>query len=119
MNGDEAAAIASGLPGVTCDQPFGPNADVYKIGGRIFAILAASNVPATINLKCDPSRALELRTLYSSITGGYHQDKRHWNTVILDGSVPDDEVAEMIRQSYALVVDGLSRNARSQLGAPD
>ena len=119
MNGDEAAAIATALPGATYDQPFGPNADVYKVGGRIFAIVGASALPPTINLKCDPAHALELRAVYSSITGGYHQDKRHWNTIVLDGSIPDDEVAEMIRQSHALVVAGLSPVVRSQLNAPD
>jgi predicted DNA-binding protein (MmcQ/YjbR family) len=118
VNCDDAAAIASGLPGATCDQPLGPDADVYRVGGRIFAIVMASRVPATINLKCEPAHALELRAVYPAITPGYHQDKRHWNTVVLDGSVPDDEVIEMIRQSYALVVARLSRSARAQLASP-
>jgi len=68
-----------------------------------------------VNLKCDPARALELRAAYTGIRPGYHQDKRHWNSVDLDGSVEDDVVRELVEDSYDLVVAGLPRRLRDQL----
>ena len=68
-----------------------------------------------MNLKCDPDRALDLRDRFEGVTPGYHMNKRHWNTVLLDGSVPGELVREMIGESYQLVVKGLTRKQRESL----
>lgn len=87
---------------VTEGFPFGEDTLVFKINGKIFA-LANLDGDLSVNLKCDPAYALELREKYPSVTPGYHMNKKHWNTVILDGSVPDNEVFSWIDHSYSLV----------------
>jgi predicted DNA-binding protein (MmcQ/YjbR family) len=87
---------------VTEGFPFGEDTLVFKVKGKIFA-LANLDGDLSVNLKCDPSYALELREKYSSVTPGYHMNKMHWNTVLLDGSVPDKEVLSWIDHSYNLV----------------
>jgi predicted DNA-binding protein (MmcQ/YjbR family) len=87
---------------VTECMPFGDDTLVYKVSGKIF-ILANLDGDLTINLKCDPAFALELRERYTSVIPGYHMNKKHWNTVIIDGSVPDREIFEWIDHSYNLV----------------
>ena len=82
--------------------PFGDDTLVFKVDGRIFALANLDGEP-TINLKCDPSLALELRERYTSVIPGYHMNKKHWNTILLDGSVPDKEVFRWIDHSYELV----------------
>jgi predicted DNA-binding protein (MmcQ/YjbR family) len=89
-------------PQTTEGFPFGEDTLVFKVKGRIFA-LANLDGDLSINLKCDPGLALELREKYSAVTPGYHMNKKHWNTVILDGSVPDKEVFSWIDHSYDLV----------------
>ena len=88
--------------GVTESFPFGDDTLVFKAGGKIFALLNLDG-DLSINLKCDPLLAIELRERYSSVTPGYHMNKKHWNTVFLDGSVPDSEVFSWIDHSYSLV----------------
>ena len=112
MDTDQAEQIAMAHPGATLEQPFGPGVDVGKVGGWIFVLLAPDGDPQSLSVKCDPDLALELRAQYPAVGPGYHLNKRHWNTVLLDGSVPDDEVAEMIGHSYGLVVAGLPAAAR-------
>ena len=99
------------LPGATEGYPFGEGALVFKVGGKMFAILGATSV----SLKCDPGYALALREEYPSVTAGYHLDKRHWNTIELDGSVPADLLNEWIEDSHGLVLAGLSRAQREAL----
>jgi predicted DNA-binding protein (MmcQ/YjbR family) len=82
--------------------PFGENTLVFKVKGRIFA-LANLDGDLSVNLKCDPLLALELREKFSAVTPGYHMNKKHWNTVILDGSIPDKEILDWIDHSYDLV----------------
>lgn len=89
-------------PDVTEGFPFGENTLVFKVKGKIFA-LANLDGELSINLKCDPSLAIDLRERYTSVTPGYHMNKKHWNTVIPDGSIPDKEVFSMIDHSYSLV----------------
>ena len=110
---DRASVIASclGLRAASQGQPFGPDVLVFKVGGKIFAILGEDSV----SLKCDPHLALALRETYASIQPGYHLNKRHWNTVALDGSVPDDELREWIEESYALAAASLTRAQRAEL----
>jgi predicted DNA-binding protein (MmcQ/YjbR family) len=87
---------------VTECMPFGDDTLVYKVSGKIF-ILANLDGDLTINLKCDPAFALELRERYTSVIPGYHMNKKHWNTVMIDGSIPDREIFEWIDHSFNLV----------------
>ena len=103
------------LPGATETFPFGAETSVFKVAGKIFALSRLNGVPLRISLKCDPGLAIQLRTSYASITGGYHLNKRHWNTVVLDGSVPDQLLRDMIEDSYDLVVSALSASRRRAL----
>jgi predicted DNA-binding protein (MmcQ/YjbR family) len=89
--------------GVTESFPFGDDTLVFKAGGKIFALVNL-NGDLSINLKCDPLLAIELRERYSSVTPGYHMNKKHWNTVLLDGSVPDKEILSWIDHSYNLII---------------
>lgn len=90
------------LPGVEECFPFGEETLVFKVGGKIFA-LASLDGELTVNLKCNPALAIELREQYLAVTPGYHMNKKHWNTVKADGSVPDKELFSWIDHSYAIV----------------
>ena len=103
------------MAGVTEEIPFGPEALVYKVMGKMFALIAWDESPMRISLKCDPERAIELRSVFKGVRGAYHFNKRHWNMVDLDGSVPIPEVLAMIEDSYDLVVKGLPNAKRDQL----
>lgn len=93
--------------------PFGPETAVYKVGGKIFALSTLDNDPLSVNLKCEPFLAEQLRSEHpDSILPGYHMNKRHWNTVRLDGSLDRELVCEMIEDSYDLVVEGLPKVQR-------
>jgi len=111
MTPQEIGDFALELPEATEDEPFGPGVSVYKVGGKMFAILQ----PSQVTLKCEPSLALELRARFPAVTEGYHVNKRHWNTVLLDGTVPADEVREMIEHAYDRVVAGLTKAERVRL----
>ena len=106
-----------GKPEAQEDFPFGPEAAVFKIQGKMFALLVERAGVASINLKCDPEQAIGLRDLFPAVTPGYHMNKRHWNTVRDDGSVPAAELQRMVDHSYALVVRGLTRAQRLGLEA--
>lgn len=98
------------------EQPFGPEADVIKVMGKMFALIPVDAEPPSISLKCDPVLAVMIRDTYPAVTPAYHMNKRHWNGVRVDGSVAADEIEEWIDHSYELVVKGLTRKQRSQLG---
>ena len=115
MTRDDVLDLCSKLPAAVEDYPFGDGAAVFKVGGRMFALVALEGNPGSVNLKCDPALALELRARYSAVRPGYHMNKRHWNTVDLDGSVPDGELREMIEHSYELIVTALPRAQRDRL----
>ena len=102
------------LRGAVETHPFGPQNTVYKVGGKIFAI--TGDGPLRISLKCEPELAEQLRAAYPAIAPGYHLNKRHWNTVALDGSIEDELLRNMIEDSYDLVVAALSRAKREKLG---
>jgi predicted DNA-binding protein (MmcQ/YjbR family) len=108
-------AACTAKPGAAEDYPFGDEVAVFKVAGRMFALVPLGADPANVSLKCEPGLAVSLRDRYPGITPGYHLNKRHWNTVALDGSVPDEEVRELIDHSYDLVVARLTRAQRSQL----
>ena len=108
--------MARGLPEVTEGEPFGPGVPVFKVAGKVFAILAPEAEPVPqVTLKCEPSLALELRAQFGSVIPGYHTNKKHWNTVLLDGTVPAEEIREMVEHSYRRVVESLPRAARQPL----
>ena len=108
-------AYLSSHPGAIDDYPFGPDPLVCKVGGKMFALLSVGAHPLTISLKCDPTDAQFLRDTYPAVMAGYHLNKRHWNTVLLDGSVPDAVVQTMIDDSYRLVVKGLTKAQQAEL----
>src|SRR5439155_605419 len=89
--------------------PFGPDVVVFKVGGKMFALASLDNVPTTVNLKCDPDLALELRDRYEQVRPGYHMNKKHWNTVEIEGGIPDFELRKMIDHSYQLVIERLPK----------
>jgi predicted DNA-binding protein (MmcQ/YjbR family) len=103
------------LPGAVEDYPFGPEYLVCKVGGKMFALIALSDDPLRLNLKCDPEHAEVLRGYYPAVRPGYHMNKRHWNTVVLDGSIPADEILSMAEDSYRLVVNSLPKRLQQDL----
>jgi predicted DNA-binding protein (MmcQ/YjbR family) len=113
---EQVLAECLGQAGAVEDYPFGDGAAVFKVAGKMFALVALGGEPGSVSLKCDPDRAAWLRRQYPAITGGYHLNKRHWNTVELNGSVPEDELLDLIGHSYDLVVAGLPKATRLRLG---
>ncbi len=103
------------LPGTTEDFPFDQQTLTFKVMGKIFALTDVDHFES-INLKCDPVRALELRASYEEIQPGYHMNKKHWNTISMQGGFPDELILELIKHSYDLVVKKLPKNAREELG---
>jgi len=97
-------------PGSEETTPFGPDVLVYKVGGKMFALAVPDDFPSRVNLKCDPERAVELREEYDAVKPGYHMNKKHWNTLVLDGSVPTKLVRELIDHSYDLVAASLPKS---------
>jgi predicted DNA-binding protein (MmcQ/YjbR family) len=94
------------MPNARLDYPFGEDVAVYKAGDKMFALLPESKTPLQISLKCDPQLALLLREKYETVMEGYHLNKKHWNTILLTGQLPWDEVQDLIRHSYILVTEG-------------
>ena len=115
MTRDDVLDVCANLPGAEEDDPFGDEVAVFKVGGKMFALVPLSGEPGSVNLKCDPEWAVELRAEHRAVRPGYHQNKRHWNTVELDGTVDDADLHEMIEHSYDLVVRGLPRAERARL----
>ena len=102
-------------PGACEETPFGPDVLVFKVGGKMFALAALDEVPTTVNLKCDPDLALDLRDRYEQVSPGYHMNKKHWNTVEIDSGLPDKELCKMIDHSYRLVIESLPKAVRAKL----
>ena len=103
------------LPETTEETPFGPEVLVYKVAGKMFATMTPDEVPVRMNLKCDPDRALELRDAHAAILPGYHMNKRHWNTLELEGSLSDAFVEELIRHSFERVLAGHPKKIRERI----
>lgn len=116
MNKAELVAYCLSKPGTWEDTPFGPDTLVLKVLDKMFAATGTEPDASTVNLKCDPEHALILRNVYpDDVKPGYHMSKKHWNTVTLDGNVPDDEIREWIDESYDLVVAGMEKADRENL----
>ena len=115
MNIEEIREYCITKPGVTEGFPFNDTALVFKVAGKMFALLDLSEDSRGISLKCDPGLAIELREQHPEVTPAYHFNKQHWNTVVPAGSVPEKKILEWIDHSYDLVVNGLKRADREAL----
>ncbi len=112
MDFDTLRSCLMNKPGAVEDFPFDNVTLVIKVSGKMFALTDITEDPLRVNLKCDPVKAEFLRAHYPAVIPGYHMNKRHWNTVILDGTIPDAEILAMIDDSYTLVVQGLPKARR-------
>ena len=110
--------LCLGFTGAEETYPFGAVTSVFKVHGKIFAIAALEAEPPSISLKCEPALAEQLRDTYPQIIPGYHLNKRHWNTVRCDGSLPERFLRDLVEDSYDLVVESLPRRVREDLGWP-
>jgi predicted DNA-binding protein (MmcQ/YjbR family) len=99
--------------------PFGSNVSVFKVAGKMFALSRLAARPLSVSLKCEPVLAEQLREAHAAVLPGYHLNKRHWNTVVIDGSLPEQMVRDMIEDSYDLVVSRLPAARRRALGWVD
>lgn len=115
MDYETLCAYLEGKPGARRDMPFGADTLVFKVMEKMFAWVAWQSDPLTINLKSDPVDAMILRKQYPAVRPGYHMNKKHWNTVTLDGTIPDREVLQMIDDSFTLVAKGLTRSQQTEL----
>jgi predicted DNA-binding protein (MmcQ/YjbR family) len=103
-------------PGVEETLPFGPDVLVFKVMGKLFLLCPLDTEGLQFNVKCDPGLAVELREQYACVIPGYHMNKKHWNTVMVDGTVPVKILKEWIDHSYTLVADSLPKKLKAQLG---
>jgi predicted DNA-binding protein (MmcQ/YjbR family) len=115
MNLEDLKLYFRNKPESTEEYPFGPNTLVYKIKSKMFALIGINEEPLRMNLKCDPNEAIVLRDIYDAVIPGYHMNKEHWNTIILDGSIPVLEICKMIDESYRLVVNSLKKSDRENI----
>ena len=116
MNIEEYHDYCLSKPGVTVEFPFDQRTLVFKVVGKMFALTDVDEF-ISINLKCDPEKSIELREMYSGIIEGFHMSKKHWNTVLTDGSIDDPLLIELIDHSYELVVAGLPKKDQEFLKA--
>lgn len=115
MNIEEFRSLCLNKKGITEEFPFDVNTLVFKVMGKMFALVSLERLPAQCNLKCDPERAIELREAYDgAIVPGYHMSKKHWNTLLLD-SLPPQLIKELLDHSYDLVVASLTKRLRQEL----
>ncbi|MBB4665136.1 MmcQ/YjbR family DNA-binding protein [Conexibacter arvalis] len=112
MTPEELKAACLALPGSVETFPFGEGISVFKVEGRVFALSRLGGEPLQVSLRCEPELAVQLRAAHAAIAPGWHLNKRHWNTVTLDGSLPAEMVRELIEDSYDLVVERLPRAKR-------
>jgi len=96
-------------------MPFGDDVLALRVGGKIFALVALQAIPLRVNLKCDPEEAVRLREMHTAILPGYHMNKQHWNTVVLDGTLKPALVLDMVEASYALILATLPKALRTSL----
>ena len=115
MNGDEARKYFLSRPEAIEDFPFRFDIHVFKIRKKMFGTLSYRDGTGHINLKCDPEEAMVLRDVFEAVRPGYHMNKAHWNTVTLDGTIPQGEIVRMIDRSYELVVKNLTKLEQKHL----
>jgi predicted DNA-binding protein (MmcQ/YjbR family) len=120
MDAGELRRTCMAFPGAIEDFPFSPGVSVFKVAGKMFALSRLEREPLEVSVKCEPELAVQLRASYECVRPGYHLNKRHWNTVTLDGSLADGLVRDMVEDSYDLVVSALPARVRDELGwAPE
>lgn len=115
MNIEELREHCISKKGVEETLPFGPETLVFKVLGKAFLLTGFDSKPLQFNVKCDPEKAIELREEYPCVRPGFHMNKKHWNTVIADGSVTDKKLKEWIDHSYEMVVKGLPKAEQKRL----
>ncbi len=115
MNIEELRNFCISLKAVEETLPFGPETLVFKIMGKAFLLTGFDANPVEFNVKCEPEKAIELRDRYSCVLPGYHMNKKHWNTIIADGSVTSKQLKEWIVDSYNLVISGLPKIQQKKL----
>ena len=115
MNLESLREYCIGKKGVTESLPFGDGTLVFKVMDKVFLLTDFESQPVSFNVKCNPERAAELREQHPCVRPGYHMNKKHWNTITADGSVPDSLLREWIDDSYGLVVAGLPKAQKSAL----
>ena len=115
MNANALRDLCLSFRGSDETFPFGFETSVFKVAGKIFALSRLDGDPLSVSLKCEPLLAEQLRAAHAAITAGYHLNKRHWNTITLDGSLPDQMIADMIEDSYDLVVSKLPQTRQRAL----
>ncbi|MBV8954944.1 MAG: MmcQ/YjbR family DNA-binding protein [Solirubrobacterales bacterium] len=118
MNPAELRGHCLSYPGAEETFPFGPKTSVFKVAGKMFALSQLSADELRVSLKCESGLAAQLREAHADVTPGYHLNKRHWNTVIVNGSLPEQMIKDMIEDSYDLVVSKLPTSSRHELGWP-
>ena len=102
-------------PSAVEDRPFTPEVPVYKIGGKMFAYSSPNDVPPSITIKLDPLLGQMLRSTYKAVQPGYHMNKEHWNTIAIDGTIPDEELLSWIDEAYTLVRSMLPKKLQQRL----
>ena len=115
MTFDAMRGILGSQTGAAEGFPFGPGTLVFKVKGKMFALIALDEEPPRVTLKCDPAEAEALRAAYPAVQPGYYMHKAHWNTVSLDETLPDELAREMMTDSYSLVVRSLKKTDREDL----
>ena len=115
MNVESIPEYCLSKKAVTEDFPFGETTLVFRVKEKIFLLVALDADPLQFNAKCDPEKAIELREEYDAIQPGYHMNKKHWNSVVVDGSLPTKLIKEMIDDSYNLIVQSLPKKLREEL----
>ena len=118
MDREELIAYCRAKPFATADFPFDELTLVVRVGGKMFALFGLDAEPPTVNLKCDPEASGDLRATYPAVTPGWHMNKEHWNTVRLDGSLPEALERSLADRSYELVLASLSAREREKAGMP-
>ena len=116
MDGPELRDLCLAFRGSSETFPFGWQWSVFRVAGKMFALARLDGDPLSVSVKCEPLLAERLRAAHPAVTAGYHLNKRHWNTVLIDGSLPDEVIADMVEDSYDLVVSKLSKTRRQALG---
>lgn len=116
MGPSQLRELCLAFPGSAETFPFGPATSVFKVAGKMFALSPLEQTPLRISLKCEPLLAEQLREAHPAVLPGYHLNKRHWNTVVIDGSLPERIISDMLEDSYDLVVSKLPLARRRALG---
>lgn len=115
MNLENIESIFRSKQGAVQEFPFGNEVMVFKVMNKMFGLISLKDEPLRINLKCDPNDALAYRDIYECVIPGYHMNKKHWNTIILDGTMDEKIIKDMVDQSYALIVSKLTKKQKEEL----